>query len=268
MQRTRAIIAAAIAAVLTGIALFAYVNSADQRAAAAESPVTMLAALQPIAANTPFQDAYNARSIGEVKVPKRLVPPTAVRDPQALVGQLATGNIAVGQLIVTEGFAKPEDIQGARGSAVSRRIPDGRVAVTFSAGGQAAVAGLIQPGDHVNLLIQVPDTTQLGLPKSEGPAVVHVFQNLEVFALGTTPSADPKAAPAAPGTAAAPLVAGSLYTVLVDPTDAARLVLLTTQYPVTLGLVNPTYTPRNIPPVDKRDGLPKGLTPDESAGKG
>jgi hypothetical protein len=98
--------------------------------------------------------------------------------------------------------------------------------------------------------------------------VITVFQNLEVFALGTTPVADGKAAPATAGGAApAPVVSSTLYTVLVDPKDSARLVLLTTQFPVTLGLVNPTYTPRIVAPVDNSGALPDGLTPDLSAGK-
>ena len=269
MQRTRAIVAAAIAALLTGALLFVYVRGANERAAAAESPVTILRAKLTIGQNTPFDQAYNSGAIEQVKMPKRLVPPTAVSQPNVLVGQISTGVVATGQVIVRESFSKPEDLKGATASALAKRIPDGRVAVTFSAGGQAAVAGLIQPGDHVNLLIQVPDAKTLGLPTTNGPAVVHVFQNLEVFALGQTPIADPKAAPPAAGAPATPAVpvSGTLYTVLVDPKDSARLVLLTTQFPVTLGLVNPGYTPRDIQPVNVLGGLPDGLTPDLSAAK-
>jgi len=271
MQRTRAIIAAAIAAIVTGGLLFVYVQGATERAAEGESPVSVLVASQPIAASTPFDQAYNSGAIGPVKMPKRLVPPTAVFNPNDASGRFSTGLIAVGQVIVKESFAKAEDLKagGFGASALARRIPDGRVAVTFSAGGQAAVAGLIQPGDHVNLLIQVPDAKVLGLPTTNGPAVIHVFQNLEVFALGTTAVADPKATPAAGSSTAAatPVVASTLYTVLVDPKDSARLVLLTTQYPVTLGLVNPTFTPRDVPPVNNIGALPDGLTPDLSAGK-
>jgi pilus assembly protein CpaB len=272
MQRTRAIIAAAIAAILTGVGLFYYVNTADQRAQASESPVTILVAKQAVPSGTPFETAYNTGLVQGVPTPKRLVPPTAVKDPQALAGTVAVNPIAAGQLIVSEGFAKPSELATAGASAVGRRIPNGRVAVTFTASSSAAVAGLIQPGDHVNLLIQVPDAKDIGLPTTNGPAVVHVFQNLEVFALGTTASTDPNAGAAAtpaaaPAAGGAPAVSGTLYTVLVDPRDSARLILLTTQYPVTLGLVNPTYTPREIPPVKKPEAMPDGLTPDESAGK-
>lgn len=267
MQRTRAIVLAALAAIVTGVILFLYVQGANDRAAAAESPVSVLVARQQIGQNTPFENAYNSGGVAQVRMPKRLVPPTAVFNPSDLAGQVSTGVIAVGQTIVRESFSKPEDLKGAAASAIGRRIPDGRVAVTFSAGGQAAVAGLIQPGDHVNLLVQVPDAKVLGLPTTNGPAVVHVFQNLEVFALGTTPLADPRSTPTtAAGGAAAP-VSGTLYTVLVDPKDSARLILLTTQFPVTLGLVNPTFTPRDVPPVNTPGAMPDGLTPDESASK-
>jgi pilus assembly protein CpaB len=270
MQRTRAIIAAALAALVTGTVLFLYVRGANERAAAAESPVSVLVARALIPESTPFDIAYNANGVAQVKMPKRLVPPTAVFNPTELQGQVAAGSIAVGQVIVKEGWGKPEDL-GSAASALAKRIPDGRVAVTFSAGGQAAVAGLIQPGDHVNLLIQVPDLKAIGQPESKAPAVVTVFQNLEVFALGTTPLADTKSPPSTlPGQAPAPVVAvsGTLYTVLVDPKDATRLVILTTQFPVTLGLVNPNYQPRDIPPqILTQNPLPDGLTPDLSAAK-
>ena len=90
MQRTRAIIAAAVAALLTGAVLFVYVRGANDRAAAAESPVSVLVAKAPIASSTPFDSAYNGGAVTQVKMPKRLVPPTAVFKPTDLVGQLAT----------------------------------------------------------------------------------------------------------------------------------------------------------------------------------
>ena len=273
MNRTRAIAAAALAALLTGTMLFLYVSKAQDRAASAEQPVSVLVAKASLALGASFDDAYNNGGIGQVKMPKRLVPPTAVLNPTALAGKVATGPIAVGQTLVQESFASAEEVnaKGGTSSLLSKRIPADRVAVTFSAGASAAVAGLIQPGDHVNMLIQVPDAAAVGLPTSNGPAVVHVFQDLEVFALGTTPTVDPRAAAAVDpktGAAAPPVqVTGSLYTVLVDPKDAARLILLTTQYPVTLSLVNPDYKAKGLPPVSGKDAMPKGLTPDESAGK-
>ena len=117
------------------------------------------------------------------------------------------------------------------------------------------MADLVSPGDRVNLLISVPNASELGLPDSNGPAVVHVFQDLEVIAIGTAvrPAEGADVAVANPG--------ASTYTVAVAPRDAARLLLLTRQYEVMLALVGPGNDPSEQTPVGKSDALPTTLTP-------
>ena len=90
----------------------------------------------------------------------------------------------------------------------------------------------------------------LGLPDSGGAAVVHIFQDLEIIAIGDVAAAAPDAteAPKNPGT--------GLYTVAVAPQDAARLLLLSNEYDVYLALVGPKTQPGAIPPIADRDGLP------------
>ena len=134
-------------------------------------------------------------------------------------------------------------------------LPEGTVAVSFDASGSSAVADLISPGDRVNLLVTVPNASVLGLADSGGPAVVHVFQDLEVIAIGTAvrPDAGSDVAVANPG--------ASTYTVAVAPKDAARLLFLTRQYEVMLALVGPGNKPSEQGPIGKDDALPTTLTP-------
>jgi Flp pilus assembly protein CpaB len=130
-------------------------------------------------------------------------------------------------------------------------LPTGMVAVSFEAEAANAVSNLVRPGDHVNLLVQVPNASVVGLPDSGGAAVVHVFQDLEIIAIGDVlaPPKDATEAPANPGT--------GLYTVAVNPEDSARLVLLSHEYDVYLTLVGPKATPSDVPAVSDRDALPQ-----------
>ena len=124
------------------------------------------------------------------------------------------------------------------------------MAVSFKADAEKAVSDLIRPGDHVNLLVQVPNVSVLGMPDSGGAAVVHIFQDLEIIAIGdvTAPPKDATEAPKNPGT--------GLYTVAVHPEDSARLLLLSNEYDVYLTLVGPKVAPGELPPIADRDGVP------------
>jgi len=133
------------------------------------------------------------------------------------------------------------------------------VAVSFDASGASAVADLVSPGDHVNLLVNVPNASELGLPDSGGPAVVHVFQDLKIIAIGDVeePAADAAVAPKNPGT--------GMYTVAIPPQDSARLLLLSHEYDVFLTLLGPKTGAQNLPAIADKDALPPPTTPTQAA---
>jgi hypothetical protein len=89
--------------------------------------------------------------------------------------------------------------------------------------------------------------------------VVHVFQDLQVIAIGTAvkPAEGAEVAVANPG--------ASTYTVAVAPKDAARLLFLTRQYEVLLALVGPGTAPSEQAPIGKADALPTTLSPQADA---
>ena len=110
----------------------------------------------------------------------------------------------------------------------------------------------------MNLLVQVPNAAVLGLPDSGGAAVVHVFQDLKIIAIGDVPvpAPDAAAAPKNPGT--------GLYTVAVAPEDSARLLLLAHEYDVYLTLVGPKTAAETMPAIADKDALPPVTTPDQA----
>jgi Flp pilus assembly protein CpaB len=260
VNRLAVIAVAAVVALASGFGLVSYVGAADDRAAAAAEPVPVLVATADLPDGTAFDEALADGRIAPSRTLRSTLAPTAVTDPTTLAGMVADGVLRSGQTVVAGSFVDPAERRvGAGPATFADSLPEGSVAVSFEASGAAAVGNLVSPGDRVNLLVNVPNAAELGLPDSGGPAIVHVFQDLEVIAIGAAlrpaeGAAEPVANPGA-----------STYTVAVAPRDAARLLFLTRQYEVLLTLVGPGNAPTEQGPVGKVDAMPDTLTPETAA---
>lgn len=69
-----------------------------------------------------------------------------------LDGTVAAGPIATGQLITANMFVAPQELNS---KSLSESIPQGKVAISFRPGEDAATGGFIRPGDKVNMLASV-----------------------------------------------------------------------------------------------------------------
>lgn len=251
MNRLTVVVVAAVIAMASGFGLLSYVSGAESRAAAEVDSVTVLMATADLDPGTPFDTAWADGTIVATSTLRASLPPTAVTDAAVLAGTVADGVLREGQLVVSGTFVAPEEVGRDAGPLTfADTLPEGTVAVSFDVAGASAVSDLISPGDRVNLLVQVPNATALGLPDSEGPAIVHAFQDLKVIAIGAAlePAAADEEAVVNPG--------GGSYTVAVEPRDAARLLFLTRQFEVFLVLVGPGTEPSDQDPLGKVDALP------------
>ncbi|HEY2813972.1 MAG TPA: Flp pilus assembly protein CpaB [Acidimicrobiales bacterium] len=250
MNRITILIVAAVVAVGSCFGLVKYASGAENRAVEASKPVQVLVAQKDVPAGTAFSTAWNDHRIAFAQTLQSLVPPTAVTDPTALQGMVVTAALVQGQYVVRGAFADPATVGRVGPPTFANQLPNGTVAVSFKAEAASAVSDLVRPGDHVNLLVQVPNASVLGLPDSGGAAVVHIFQDLEIIAIGdvTAPPPDATEAPKNPGT--------GLYTVAVAPEDSARLLLLSNEYDVFVTLVGPKTQPSDIPPIADRESVP------------
>lgn len=263
MNRLSVVAIAAVVSLASGLGLVQYVSGAEERAAESAAPVEVFVATVDVPDGTPFDAALADGRIGRSQTLQASLPATAVTDAALLSGTVADGVLRAGQTVVAGAFVDPaKDRVGVGPPTFADDLPEGTVAVSFEAVGAAAVSNLISPGDRVNLLVSVPNAAELGLPDSGGPAMVHVFQDLEVIAIGTAirPQEGAAEAVANPG--------ASSYTVAVAPRDAARLLFLTRQYEVLLALVGPGNEPAQQDPVGKKEALPADLTAEPASAGG
>lgn len=262
MNRLTVVAVAAVVALASGAALVRYVAGAEDRATATAELVPVLVATADVADGTPFSEAWESGAIERSEILQGMRPATAIIDPAELDGAVIDGVLFEGQLVVQGVFVVPGDGDAALPRTFADTLPDGTVAVSFEAAGAQAVSDLISPGDRVDLLVQVPNASELGLPDSGGPAMIHAFRNLQVIAIGAAvaPAEGAETPVANPG--------GGSYSVAVPPRDAARILFLTRQYDVFLTLIGPGDAAGPQDPVTRVDALPDGVTADDAVAAG
>jgi pilus assembly protein CpaB len=144
----------------------------------------------------------------------------------------------------------------ASGPAIG--IPKGDVAVTVSVSAVQDVAGLVQPGDLVDILVLFQNKTER-----------YLYQNAQVLAVGTTVAAEagpPTQTVSATSTTTAPAVSNGLITFVVPPDAAARLAFIQSggggvAGSLYLTLVSPGNRPSAQAPVTSGDLIPATLSP-------
>jgi len=258
VNRVGVLVVAAVVAIGSCFGLVRYASGAQDRAVQAAEPVPVMIAMKDVPQGMPFSTAWNEGRLALSNIPRTLRPATAVVDPNALSGLTAAAPLSQGQLVVQASFTKADANARVGPRTFATSLPAGTVAVSLKATADRAVSDLITPGDHVNLLVQVPNASVLGLPDSGGAAVVHMFQDLKIIAIGDVPVPAPDAAvaPKNPGT--------GLYTVAVPPEDSARPLLLAHEYDVYLTLVGPKTSAQAMPAIADKDALPPVTTPDQA----
>lgn len=124
-RRVIAAVVAAVLAVLGGVLLINYVNSADERAMANLEPATVLVATAPIPRGTPAEDL--APIVTAEEIPSSGVGPGAVRSLAELSGLVAATDLQAGEQLLGARFATPLEMQEFGGIPV----PDGLHQVTL-----------------------------------------------------------------------------------------------------------------------------------------
>jgi len=115
-------------------------------------------------------------------VPNKYKQPQAVSSLDRISGMVATAPISKGEQVTLSKLVYPREA-GRGGLAAS--TPFGKRAVTISADNIATLAGMINPGDYVDVIAMLPIPVQTAEGKQAAQvAAIPLFQNVLVLAVG------------------------------------------------------------------------------------
>jgi pilus assembly protein CpaB len=242
-RRTVIVIAAVIIAAIAGVATVSYLNTVQDRANKNAKLVKVYTVKKDVAKGFPGDQAVAEGYIVSSDIPEKFRPATSVTDLNTLKGKVALTTLSANQVLVDGQFVDPKVEQ----ISFAQRIPAGQVAITLSYDAVHAVAGLLVPGDKVDMIVIDP----------KDGSHRFLFQNVNILAIGTTaaPQAGEAVNQTTPGTGT------GLITFAVPAIAAEKLARVGAS--AYLVLVPPDNQPAPIPPVNDANLFSGGLTPYE-----
>ncbi len=269
-------IAAIAVGALAAFAIFNYVQGIEDRANEDVQRVQVIKVTQLIPRGMSGREALDLGYLDtDAAIAQEFYPETAVIDIAEIETKIAVSDLAPNQVVVANMFVERDNSLITN----ARRITSGRVAITISVDNIRGVAGLIVPGDFVNMMA-IPGgstvcdeaaTGDEGAPPPEAqpgdlsdlvifcsPARM-VYQAVQVLFVDRSPEPLPGEQVATEGAEAAPTNAG-LLTLSVPP-DAAQRIASVGGDQWYLTLVPPDYAPAPLPPFDPTVALLPGEDP-------
>ncbi|MCX5712093.1 MAG: Flp pilus assembly protein CpaB [Candidatus Omnitrophica bacterium] len=183
--------------------------------------------------------AINPEALGVALVPNEYVQPRAATSLDRVAGMVAVAPIAKGEQISLDKLAFSRQ---RGGSGLAELTPIGKRAVTISVENTAALAGMIKPGDYVDVIAMVPIPVQTADGKQTTQVMATpLFQNILVLAVGQQLAQSSKAgenryvAETKADTSISPLI-----TLAVSPQEASLITFVQEQSKIRLTLRSPS----------------------------
>jgi pilus assembly protein CpaB len=254
-RRTKMVLAAVVLGAVASLTLYRHVRTIESQVYADARQVEVVVATVDVPKGTTGDRAI-ADALMTRLMPAEFRPATAITDVEELRGKVANMDIPAGVVVVRNTFV--DHTQAVAGTN-AQRIPDGMVAISISVDQVRGVAGLIRPGDRVNLIIDDPN-------RPDAPTKQVLFQNVEVLFVGRTPAPQPGQDPAVAASAApAELEESGLLTLAVPPVAASKIALVS-DAGIHLALVPPGNTPVPVPPISGDNLFTGELVPSDDVG--
>jgi pilus assembly protein CpaB len=200
-------VAIAVGVVASGLS-YVFLNDAQQNAYHNAKLVPAYVITKPIPRTLTGSEAVTGGYVQKKKVPAEFRPSSAITNLSVIRNQAAGTNLPAGEVVVAGMFQSP----GAIASVAAQTVPHGDVAISVSVDQVHGVAGLIQPGDKVDILVNL-----------NGNQETYLYQAVPVLAVGTTLVPAPGTPTAAQTTAATQ--SSNVITFAVTPAAAARIAL-------------------------------------------
>ncbi|MGA2520194.1 MAG: RcpC/CpaB family pilus assembly protein [Acidimicrobiales bacterium] len=172
---------------MAGATAYIEAHSTEQKAFKAEKLTSVYVVNGTVPVDESAQAAYSDGLITSVEMPTRYVPVGAVTDLGTIGTQVAGSRLGTGEVVVHDMFVDAT----TNPSRPSEAVPQGDVAVTVSVDSSAGVAGFIQPGDKVDILVDLDSNEEAYLYQGVSVlAVNHTLVAVPDTTSGTTPSTD------------------------------------------------------------------------------
>ena len=158
---------------LTGLSLYGVSQDVGGRNVAAASDTTSVVVAR---ADIPARVVITADMLTRRDYPRALVPSGSVARESDAVGQTSVSTIAAGTPVV-----RSEIVAAGGKSGASLTLEKGKVLVAFPTTDPLTLAGLVRPGDHIDVLATVTSGSGDAARKTQT-----TVQNLEVIDVLTT----------------------------------------------------------------------------------
>ena len=268
-RRTLILIAAIAVGAIAAFALFNYVQGIEDRANENAERVEIYKVAQDVPKGLPGEQAIADGYVARDEIPMEFLPANYTTSLETIEGKVALNDLSANQVLVEGMFVDPASAL----ITFSERLEDGNVTMTVSVDQVRGVAGLLVPGDEVNILVNVSPGEAVPV---EGQSVEDVspytaparylYQRVPIIAIGR--SAVPQPGETVDAAAAA---AGTGTITFAVPPEAAQRIASVEPGSIYLSLVPPDFEPVPLPPFDTEEVLPgedqARLTPFGPAGQ-
>ena len=151
-RRTLILIAAIVVGALAAYGIYNYVGGIEDRANANARRVPVVRVAQDIPRGLTGEEALAGGYLENSEIPEEFLPGNSIRpaDTDVIRAKVSGANLVTGQVLVEGMFVDPIASQ----ITAARRIASGNVAITVEVDQVRGVAGLIVPGDLVNIMVR------------------------------------------------------------------------------------------------------------------
>jgi Flp pilus assembly protein CpaB len=278
-RRTLILIAAIVIGALAAFLVYGYVSGVQDKAYDDAARLNVYVVKQTVKKGTYGEEATAAKLIVKDQIPKKFYPPNAIQDPADIGGKVAVNDLAVNQVVTTDMFADPATVSSSFSDRLEKINDEDQVAITISVDQIHGVAGLLQPGDYVNIMatdiceggkVSGGDTGDNGGSSDDpcagvdnvlfGKQARYIFQKAQILAIDKTPVPQAGEVSATQEgtdqTGTDQTITNSGMLTLILPTKAAQYVASIPSERIYLSLVSRDYKPKAQSPIDPHATLP------------
>lgn len=252
-RRTLILVAAVLVGAVAAYALFTYIGGIEDEANDNAARVEIFKIVEDIPKGTFGDEAFTRGLIEKDQIAAEYRPATAITDPSQIDGLVAISDLAANQVVVQQQFVTQQESL----STFSQLLSNNEVAVTVSADQVRGVAGLLVPGDFVNIMVTTGGTEGGGGGSGVyTQAARYLYQKVQILAIGQERQLEPgeTAATNADGSPVATSSSGQIT--FVVPPEAAQRIASVESGAIYLSLVAKDYQPTVLPPLEGGEPLP------------